>query len=133
MEKSPLLKETIFEILHGDLPPADEIPFLTFDEKTKIESQQQQILELFQDKVLQIIDSYQQKLNSMLHEITLIEQANPTPKQKPSKLEDQDDFKQFKFDTLSDRQLQERFSQVRKQLKAMKAVISKKPKRKAWK
>lgn len=132
MEKSPLLKETIFEILHGDLPPADVIPFLTFDEKTKIESQQQQILELFQDKVLQIIDSYQQKLNSMLHEIT-IEQANPTTKQKPSKLEGQDDFERFKLDTLSDRQLQERFSQVRKQLKAMKAVISKKPKRKAWK
>lgn len=74
MEKSIILKETIYEILNRDIPSNEEIFHMTNNEKIELEKQQQQIIELFRERIGQQLNFYQNKMNSMMNEIMSLDQ-----------------------------------------------------------
>lgn len=122
MKKSDILKETIYEVLKRDIPSEEEICRMTTNEKIELEKQQQQIIDLFREKITQQLFSYQNKMNNMMNEIDYISSLKQNFALSP-------DF--GNNDKYSDPQFNEKIAEIKTELKKLHQ-LSKYKRRKAW-
>ncbi|KAK8894091.1 hypothetical protein M9Y10_022523 [Tritrichomonas musculus] len=73
--KSSVLKEVINEVIKRDIPSKEEISQMSRSEKEELEKKQQQIIELFRERIAQQLNMYQNKMNRLMNKILEMEQS----------------------------------------------------------